>query len=128
MKSKLEIIKETYEFYNLNPSQRAIAPSNNRCEYITEDGRMCAVGRCLVNPLKFDNRSINDDVFASCINSSKFSKKVLKNFKAEYQLNDPEFWYDLQQFHDTVANWTTNGITVTGKLNYNDLIEKYATD
>lgn len=51
MKTKTQIIEETANFYN-SGNRAAVETENttNTCEYLTKDGRMCAVGRCLIDP------------------------------------------------------------------------------
>lgn len=42
MKTKLEIIEETVQYYSEDVTRRA-SDSSGVCEYYTFDGRMCAV-------------------------------------------------------------------------------------
>lgn len=101
MKTKLEIINETVEYYS-HPNRRAQGKYNG-CEYITKDGRMCAVGRCLKDPDKLRNLSPDAD------------ELDLENLlKEEYLGHENEFWYDLQTLHDSSIHWKDNKLSAQG--------------
>lgn len=98
-KTRKEIIDETASFYNLS----SLARGEGVCHYLTNDGRMCAVGRCLENPAEVEacNASI-DNIIDKCI------------FKPEYNGHSIEFWIDIQCLHDTLWYWTVSGISESG--------------
>lgn len=115
--TKQQIIKETAEFYNLN--NRGYEPGWG-CSYLSSDGRMCAVGRCLVNPAEPDNKKIGDEGVTSLI------RKLGDNiFKPQYRGHDRSFWSDLQEFHDNETNWNDEGLSVEGDRAYAKLMENY---
>ena len=93
-KTMREIAEETFAFYE---DKKNIAFENWECKYITEDGRCCAVGRCLTNPEKIVDSA--DDIF------TLFKTKQIKfsDFKKEYRLKDLDFWGMLQKWHDKKA-------------------------
>lgn len=113
MKTKLKIIEETVKYYSEDVRRRAV--NGIQCSYITEDGRMCAVGRCLQNPKEFGEISAYD--------------LLLENeddiFKPEYQGHDPEFWEGLQKLHDNRKFWTTKGISLNGQDKVKELKERW---
>ncbi|KKL45995.1 hypothetical protein LCGC14_2350070, partial [marine sediment metagenome] len=45
-----KIIVETALYYMSDPTRRGIDHRNGVCNYYTPDGRMCAVGRCMLAP------------------------------------------------------------------------------
>ena len=47
-KTKTQIIEETFNYYNEDPSRRA--KSDGKCQYLDVSGNMCAFGRCEINP------------------------------------------------------------------------------
>ena len=51
-KTTVEIIEETANFYNL--TNRGLNPFGD-CVYRTDDGKMCAVGRCLRDDFVIDS-------------------------------------------------------------------------
>ena len=89
-KTKIEIINETRAWYEGDPSRRSMSPYGI-CQYLADDGRTCAVGRCLIDPNVpngsvfdvWDDRSIDEDM------------------KPEYRGHSRSFWEELQNFHDT---------------------------
>jgi hypothetical protein len=109
MKTKTEIINETAAYYSEDTSRRALSINKDGsiagCKYLTDDGRMCAVGRCFTeNGLeKFGNHG------------GYYNMNMLPLFKEDYQIYDDYFWSDLQRLHDNAYNWNKEGLTEVGK-------------
>ena len=113
-----DVLKETVKFYSENPTQRAI--NGSLCVYRADDGRMCAVGRCL-EPSAYDPKW--EDQAASTI----IDHLGMEGFKEEYRhLNDPRFWTSLQLFHDSYRYWDNEGLTEKGKKFVKELEDAYA--
>ncbi len=112
--TKLEIIEETAKYYAEDPSRRAI-DEINFCSYLTLDGRMCAVGRCLVNPSNLDTSL-----------SGRITEVHLELLKPEYQGHTLDFWKDLQKFHDRPTYWSSEGLTEQGLIRVKELKEFYS--
>lgn len=130
-KSKKEIIDETVEVYSKDPSQRGFvvnAMGLQVCKYLTDDGRMCAVGRCLIpNQLMI----AEDQSPQTYLNSSMSIGKVVnleEILKEEYRGHDIQFWKDLQQFHDCVDIWYSGGLNVAGELFLARIYNKYENE
>lgn len=115
--TKTEIIEETAAFYT--STNRAYDDILRACNYITKDGKMCAVGRCLVKPIGYLGNV--EDYFKE----HNFDDGY---FKSEYRGHSLTFWRHLQEFHDDMRNWDSNGITERGLKHKNTLLEKYAND
>lgn len=115
--TKKEIIEETAEEYNSKNRATAYLMSAELavCKYITENGKMCAVGRCMKNPV---DRSAQIDVVYR-----RFGGDDL--FKDEYKGHSVQFWTDLQNFHDTKKNWNKNGLSKRGETTKKHLIVLY---
>lgn len=115
-KTKLEIINETAAYYSKDTSRRAFS-SNDSCQYLTIDGRMCAVGRC------FTSKGLKTygDIMGS------YDCDMHKLMRVEYSHIDDEcFWIDLQNFHDGHSYWNKRkGLTVSGKRCLAELRAKY---
>ncbi len=117
-----DVIKETVEFYSKN--DRAV--DGFTCMYLSAEGNMCAVGRCLkpdvlekVNDFKGDSESLVTD----------FTKDgdITELLQEEYSsLNNKEFWGDLQFLHDSADYWKDKKLTERGKLKVEVLLEKYS--
>lgn len=111
MKTKVEIIKETAEFYTANPRALVEGKFGQQCCYLTSDGRQCAVGRCLENPGVLNNAYIIRE---------EFNKAV---FKPEYLGHSLNFWSYLQALHDTNTFWGETGLTEKGQEYRDHLLE-----
>jgi len=118
MKKRLtthQIIDETVEYYKNNP--RALQGAY--CKYLTDDGKMCAVGRCLtpksvqIAQTKFNGKTFDD-----------LNKSIIK-FKSKYQGHCDSFWICLQSFHDCSLCWNGNKLTQDGERRVKVLKEKF---
>lgn len=114
MKTKLEILKETKDFYSEDVSRRAIGI--NGCVYLTEDGRKCAYSRCVDE---------NSGFVYSLMGGIGLINDVEKYLKKEYQGHERAFWRSIQVFHDHPAHWNVNGLTKQGINFYNKLVEQF---
>lgn len=134
-KSKVEIINETVEYYSTH--SRGLG-SKGACVYLSPEGYMCAVGRCL----DLSNKEFNDTLI-ECGDSSTAIKDLSKEldskeidlnniFKEEYRNHKVAFWQSLQNFHDLEIFWIKNKegegstLTVEGELRLKELLETYA--
>lgn len=103
------ILDETVQYYSEDIKRRAVS-ANRGCHYITPDGRMCAVGRCLSNPTEVQNSEI----------SGEWAEKVLTEvgvLKPKYkQAKSLGFWRDLQNLHDKESNWQEGSLTEQGEF------------
>ena len=135
--TKREIIEETYKFYTEDPRRRAFkiasishaghTEEQSQCLYETEDGRKCAVGRCIdEEKLKAKGRTLKtlpnvgttglQDVLGSELDS------ILKD---EYLHHDIDFWMYLQGWHDFEENWNSKGLTTLGIKSYERLLSNF---
>lgn len=107
--SPVEIIDETVKYYSEDLSRRAYVPGLG-CQYLTDDGRMCAVGRCLEN-VKEIAKYYNCGYVVDSIHESNL------NFKPQYQGLTKDFWTDLQSLHDPDRYWNSKygGLTQAGQ-------------
>lgn len=112
--TKLEILEETLEYYSKN--NRGLSEDMN-CVYINSEGDMCAVGRCLKNPIRMIEGSIQ-------INFSE-NEELDKYLKDIYKGHDLNFWQKLQNFHDNSNFWDGHELTARGLENFNKLKVKY---
>lgn len=122
-KTKLEILKETYDYYTADSKRRSyrIVNGRGRCEYFNPLGEMCAVGRCLIpdSYKKIEQAYGNKPI-------TSFDENLDTLLKTEYRGHDSNFWVDLQRFHDSDLNWFKDGITVCGQGLYDQLTVKYS--
>lgn len=114
-KTKLEIINETVEYYSVDPVGRrgTIGVDTRMCRYKTNNGKMCAAGRCMIDP---PGEAETEYIGA-------FTDEV---FKEEYRGHDMAFWVDLQTLHDDPEYWNEKGLTNPGKAYLEVLLSLYA--
>ena len=116
-KSKLEIINETANFYT--SENRAVGQPS--CMYLTDDGKRCAVGRCLREDL--DVKNFDGDVHDLI---TDFEVPDIDDLlKEKYKGHSEEFWLELQNFHDISGNWNEEGLTEEGYLHVERLKNKW---
>lgn len=118
MKTKIQIIRETAQYYAEDTTRRA-KNDYGGCQYFTDQGQMCAVGRCFRNPAEVQAR-----VFAKSLDNGSIvglmNKRVVTedDFAPEYRGHETEFWADLQDFHDSNTFWTDQGLSEAGMKNF----------
>jgi hypothetical protein len=132
-KTKKEIILETAEFYGSDPSRRAVVQQDGRakCRYLTEDGRKCAVGRCLIEGGElhchcsaFDNGC---EVFSATWADTPVNRitNLQDILMPEYRGHYIYFWERLQEFHDCDSHFTDTGLSKAGQWNLEFLLKQY---
>ena len=109
-----EIVEETLQYYLEDPSRRAV-DAKGRCQYYTEDGKMCAVGRCMLYA----------PAHMHCTKAARsFTYEELQRLlKPDYREHSIEFWEDLQNIHDS-GLWELHA----GKDSLPSVIRSYARD
>ena len=118
MKTKLEIINETVEYYKThNRGLRDFGNANAACVYLTPEGDKCAVGRCLKSPQEF----WVGDVYEIFSDSDTINEYLLP----EYTGHHIAFWKDLQSFHDNNNYWNGGNLTASGVGQLQKLKESY---
>jgi hypothetical protein len=119
MKTKLEIIEETANYYNL--TNRGVDEYGCCVYYDKDTGNMCAVGRCLIQPKKLKDKELTvDNLFKT--------SQGFRRLKPEYKIKDQNFWMYLQLFHDNNANWTKKGLSTKGKAHLKKLKKLYKNE
>lgn len=123
-KTKKEIILETAAFYGEDPSRRA-TNAEGICRYLMQDGRKCAVGRCLIEGKKicFGGRQ-KDAIFADI--KANHIDNLDSHLLPEYRGHDVGFWQELQYWHDSHLNFTETGLSEKGQQQAKFLLTNYA--
>ncbi len=126
--TKVEIIQETADFYSADMSRISLN-DRGRCVFNGENGTHCAIGRCLLPHLQEQGYALNG-------NTKSFSHLVKMNnpvitiefeefhdlgLQEKYHGHSYMFWRDLQGLHDTVENWSENGLTLIGETAVKEL-------
>lgn len=124
MKTKLEILNEAYQRYK-NPENRAVN-DNGRCYYLAPNGNKCAVGACLKDPGYFTQNDFGwlyqEGEVWRYGEGPRFSQD---HFLPEYQGHEPEFWSDLQDWHDDSVNFTETDVSKPGGKTFKALLDKW---
>lgn len=118
MKTAFDIIQETEEAYS-NPKNRAVRVNvgGEKACYYLQGNKMCAVGRCLINP---------PEEFIGDIDELEDSfGKLDEILKPEYRGQSKTFWRDLQIWHDSDFYFTDMRISIAGEAYMKDLKENY---
>ncbi len=114
MKTMQETLDETIAAYTsetraVNESIDEEGDSVGICDYLTDDGRMCAVGRCMIDPSLYSG---DDNCTVIRINYREGGLDSV--LKQEYRGFPLEFWRELQKLHDVRHNWDPEGLSPAG--------------
>lgn len=132
MKTKTEIILETFEYYETDPSRRAwrIGPAGTaQCLYLSPEGNRCALGRVLSEE-KMENHDVSYQFIEGAAAKSVDGKLNRKRnisldgiIQDDYVGHSIDFWQDLQRYHDTHQFW--EGAEGNKDMYKKQLLEKY---
>jgi len=112
IEEQLALLDETVEYYTEDPSRRGVLVGTTLCVYKSEEGNMCAVGRCL------DQDVMNYDLYNTGFDVSFLIKKLGQEvFKPQYRGFSTKLWKKLQAMHDSSFNWKNNKLTTCGESN-----------
>lgn len=114
---RLDFLNETVSYYSEDISRRSISNSFS-CEYLTDDGKMCAIGRHI--PKNKYNKSIEN----LTVNSDEVFSLLPKRIKNLGQF----FLCHIQTLHDSDECWDENGITETGYEKINNIKLEFCTE
>ena len=119
--TKIDIIKETVRFYSKDANRRGLNHGGS-CQYLTEDGKNCAIGRC-IKPSKFSK--IQNHWGTSQLVASTGSTNIDSLLSKKYHGHSAAFWSDLQDLHDDSINWVNNTISDKGERQVVRLLQTY---
>jgi hypothetical protein len=117
--TKEQIVRETVAFYTSKNRAvvESVLPDNHctstQCLYLTDEGKMCAVGRCMTK--KGLERVLVSYAKASAHDIDDAFDGIDKLLKKKYHGQNISFWANLQRLHDNRNWWDENGITEKGK-------------
>lgn len=133
-----ELLEETVQYYSEDPENKRGLNHYANCSYKTEDGKMCAVGRCIIHPELFQKAGAGD--FTNLLEYIPYRDfedlteediqhlgdghqgKISKILKPEYKhLTEHRFWDSLQHLHDSNSFWDKNGLTIKGEIKVDNL-------
>lgn len=91
----MDLLLDTVKFYTTKGNSRALRGIS--CQYLTDDGYKCAVGRFIREECYNDSIEGRD---ALCLLGD--GDEILVDSHRGF---DPNFWGDLQTLHDMKYNW-----------------------
>jgi hypothetical protein len=109
-----EVLLETIHTYTSN--NRGYDEDKQMCVYETEDGKRCAVGRCMTpNGLAFGKHLVDSGKPSAVASVHERSHSGIDYYlKPEYQGLRIEFWDALQNLHDSICYWDEKGLSNLG--------------
>ncbi len=120
--TKIEIIEETANFYNLG--NRSVDETKSECRYKSNTifgEKQCAFQRCVETDLSpYEGKSASK-IF-SYLNQGRLV------FKKGYEGHGQEFWMLIQNLHDHHFNWTIDGLSEKGKIKVEELKKRFANE
>jgi hypothetical protein len=115
MRSKEEykaLLQETVEYYSVDPeNKRGFDEERELCEYVTDEGQMCAVGRCMSDEGRRRYGSYEGD-YEDLIGTATTQESIFPEERLGYA---NQFWRDVQSLHDVKAHWDKDGLTPLGE-------------
>jgi hypothetical protein len=121
--TRVEIINDTVAYYSEDTSRRGLSPNGESCEYLTGEGKMCAVGRCLLPSAR---KKVEAWVGAVEIAKNLGKRDLDSVLSKKYTGHAEKFWAELQVLHDRSVYWDDKGITKEGELRVGGLLLKWA--
>lgn len=120
--TKIEIINETVQFYNSDPSRRAI--EQNTCKYLADNGNKCALGRCFTEDAiaKLGNYQGSVTTLVYDLNLQEEDFQLL--LKEEYRGHSINFWSNIQKYHDHYYFWGNKDV-VAREQHVNFMLKYY---
>lgn len=112
-KTALQILEETVQYYSEDTNRRSINKGSTMCMYKGENGNVCAYARCWKEGVYKEEYELRGVKTLSRLEGSQPDDLV----KEEYQGHPVEFWYRIQNLHDSEYNWNTEegeGLTPMG--------------
>ena len=122
--TKLEIIKEVVDFYEPNPSRRAI--EQGTCKYLTYNGNKCALGRCFTDEAIEKYGAFQGSVTALAIDLDIQEEDFQLLLKEEYRGHNTLFWSNIQKYHDSYYFWRNENDSVARERFVNFILNQYA--
>ena len=123
-----QILKDTRDHYAADPANRRSIDEDGNCNY-TWGKQHCAVGRYLKTEYQREDWVDNNmSVSELCQNADDGEWNIDWALRDEVHGLDPNFWKNLQDFHDSHSCWITEedynkdeepiGLSRIGKDNY----------
>ena len=129
-----KILKDTRDWYAEDPKGRRSLDKDGNCLF-TWGKNHCAVGRYMQETFQQEDWvQNNESVNELCNDSPGIGYNIDWCLREEVQGLDPDFWTNLQDFHDTRHYWNTEtenwdnqtdkGLSFHGKDKYNDILSR----
>ena len=127
-----DLLKDTVGYYSKDPANRRSVDKDGNCMY-TWGNQHCAVGRYLKPEYQVENWINNNESVNQLCEDSPKGWDIDWCLRDDVQGLDPDFWRNLQDFHDSRHNWVITkpserevGISDEGKCEYATIQNKIA--
>jgi len=110
----IEIIDETVEYYTHNPQAISL---QGTCEYRTENGNMCVVGRCMRPEVAAEFQYVYGAFDGDDFRIAQGTRTTDDLLQPRYHGHQDDFWATLQELHDFSSYWGAvgEGLTEAGQ-------------
>lgn len=111
MKTKTQILLETFKYYEEDPTRRGIKKGSSSCVYKTQEGNKCALGlrinedRLKAYGLTLENLNTHGNVVELTSFLKNQNLSIDNILFDDYIGHDHDFWLDVQKFHDGSSLW-----------------------
>ena len=126
-----KILKDTRDWYAEDPKGRRSLDKDGNCLF-TWGKNHCAVGRYLKSEYQIESWRDNNESVNELCEDSPDGWNIDWCLREEVHGLDPDFWTNLQEFHDTRHYWNTKteswdnetdkGLSFHGKGKYDEIL------
>ena len=113
-----EYLDAKVAYYSEDVNRRA-TNSAGGCEYLTDDGRKCAIGLDMIETHPSYNNAIG------CNNVNDLLEKYPNILPQEVKNLGVSFLFSIQNLHDGASYWNDSGLSISGEYIYNEIIREY---
>ena len=122
-KLMLDILKDTRDYYAEDTSNRRSISKDGECWYTWGENH-CAVGRFLKEEYQVETWENNNESVNELCNASPGAWDIDWALRKEVQGLNPDFWRDLQDFHDDRQYWNAE-CSVESEIGLSDRGKQY---
>lgn len=119
---RLEFLEDTVRYYSEDVLRRAVSKTG-KCQYKTEDGRKCAIGRHIIKDKDCEAFDMSKDNTVQEI--IRKNPDCLPEHVKELGV---VFLINIQKLHDSRLYWNDNGISQEGKQEIEVIKREHCTE
>lgn len=108
-----DILIETINYYGESPTARRAVNDVGTCMYHDYQGRHCALGRCMEDPIGVQRQTYG--TYPAMDLDQELNNGLDELLEEQYRGLPIDFWDCLQQLHDSSMNWGRTGLSELGR-------------